>query len=210
MQTIGNRIKLARKRLRLTQAKVAARTSDQVKQNMVSDYEHDLYAPGDANLLVLADALDVSPVWLKFGLNDSSAGAELVEHRKPIKQAPFVDWVEAGRFADTSDPYPIGGIDGTVAVSSDSDTLIALRVTGNSMDREFKPGTVIIVDYSRKELIDGRFYVFRIGGQATLKRWREDPPCLEPHSYDESHKPIHPKHEVEVVGQVIHSQRDYR
>lgn len=72
------------------------------------------------------------------------------------------------------------------------------------MDRIAPEGSVIIIDYGDRDLIDGRYYVFRLsnGGDATFKRYRANPTRLEPNS-TQPHETIFPEESVEVIGRVI-------
>lgn len=133
----------------------------------------------------------------------------MLQVAEPVRAVPLISWVEAGKFVDTDDPYLPGDAHKHVAVVSTKQTLIALEVSGSSCNLEFPSGTIVVVDFADKDLIDGKFYVFRHAGEATLKRWRSDPPRLEPFSTDPVHDTIFPKHEVEVVGRITDSIRHY-
>ena len=136
----------------------------------------------------LAEVFDVSPDVLIWGSDDL---------------VPMVSWVQAGVFADTSDPYipestpkiEVGGLP--------HGNFIALTVDGDSMNLIAPDGAVIVVDYTDRELRPGKDYVFRMNDQATLKRWRDNPKRLEPYSSNPEHETIFPQDQVEVVGRVV-------
>lgn len=120
-----------------------------------------------------------------------------------IFRVPLISWVEAGQMTDTIDPYPVGAAADYIYVDNPSATLIGLRVSGSSMDRIAPEGSVIIVDYADKTLVDGKFFVIRRGGDmATFKRYRANPSRFEPFSTGD-HATIFPEKDVEIVGRVI-------
>ena len=68
--------------------------------------------------------------------------------------------------------YEIGDAEEYVAVTHKRSTLIALRVQGASMNRIAADSSVIIVDFADKILVSGQYYVVKLGGEATFKRYR--------------------------------------
>ncbi len=207
--SIGERIRQARKQKRLSQKELAAKLT--VTQATISQWENGDYAPERNKITILAKVLSVTPIWLEFGNPDSNVewGADLSPIKEPVRAVPLISWVEAGQFVSSEDPYQPGDAERFIAIASDVSTLIALRVSGTSCNREFPPDTIIIIDYSDKELVDNKFYVFRQEGRATLKKWRSNPPRLEPYSTDPSHETIFPEEAVEVVGRVTDAVRHY-
>jgi transcriptional regulator with XRE-family HTH domain len=201
---LGLRLRQARMKKKLTQQQLADLLGEY--QSNISAWEKGAWAPSRRKLVAIAGVLTIDPLWLEYGdaTLARSAGAP-----KPFKMVPMISWVEAGEFSDTSDPYPVGAAERHIAFPSTKETLIALTVAGSSCDREFPPGTSIIVDYADKQLTDGKFYVFRYEGKATLKRYRASPLRLEPFSSDPSHETIFPGGEVEVVGRVIAKLKEY-
>lgn len=121
----------------------------------------------------------------------------------PDNQIAHVSWVQAGAFAETTDPY-IPSDTPTVEVGGvDPDHHIALTVEGDSMNLVADEGTVIVVNLDDRELRPGKDYVFRMNDHATFKRWRDNPPRLEPCSSNPEHETIVPQREIEVVGRVV-------
>jgi len=153
-------------------------------------------------------ALKIGAILQTCGLQKSEISqilpAEINIKTVELRSVPLISWVEAGLMTDVVDPYPAGAAADYIQVDSDSQTLIGLRVSGSSMDRIAPEGSVIIVDYADKTLVDGKFYVVRQGvSMATFKRYRASPPRLEPHSTDRSHQSITPGEDTEIVGRVI-------
>jgi SOS-response transcriptional repressor LexA len=121
---------------------------------------------------------------------------------QPVFDVPLISWVQAGALNETIDPYEIGHAEEYVAVTHKRSTLIALRVQGTSMNRVAADGSVIIVDFADKILISGQYYVVKLNGEATFKRFRVDPSRLEPDS-TEPFDTVFLRGEAEVVGRVI-------
>jgi SOS-response transcriptional repressor LexA len=130
-------------------------------------------------------------------------GKNVVTARQPIVKAPLISWINAGRYAEITDPYPAGGHDREYDVAYGRTTVIALAVVGGSMNRKAPEGSVIIVDYGDKQLVAGRYYVIRHNGEATFKRYRPNPDRFEPESTEPDHETIYPDGPVEVVGRVV-------
>jgi len=121
---------------------------------------------------------------------------------EPVFDVPLISWVAAGQLSETADPYQTGDAAEYVAVTHKRNTLIALRVHGLSMNRIAPEGSLIIVDYADKVLISGQYYVVKLDGQATFKRYRSDPDRFEPDS-TEPQDTIFVDGETEVVGRAI-------
>lgn len=148
-----------------------------------------------------------------FGVSKS----DLVENgnavsKVPIKEIPILSQISAGlplyseqninsyRFiADT--------------LTKDGKEYFGLIVSGDSMDKEFKDGDVVIIEKD-SEVPDGKIGVIQINGyNATLKRVRynNDSIVLLPESNNPEHAPQFYNHEDEVtiIGRVVGLQRDY-
>jgi repressor LexA len=133
----------------------------------------------------------------------SIAGSAMLSvTREPIIKVPLISWVQASRYVEIYDPYEPGDSEGDIDVPYGKDTLIALRVKGNSMNRVAPEGSIIIIDYADKTLISGKYYVVKQDAKATFKRYRTNPDRFEPES-TERHDTIFPEGPVEVVGRVV-------
>lgn len=120
-----------------------------------------------------------------------------------VVYVPLISWVEAGALREVEDPYEPGAAEEYIAVTYKRESLIALRVRGQSMNREAPDGSVIIVDYEDRDLVLGKLYVIKTeNGEATFKRYRSDPVRFEPVSTEE-HETIFPTGDWFVVGRVV-------
>lgn len=86
---------------------------------------------------------------------------------------------------------------------------IALKVTGDSMDRISPPNSIIIINRRDKRLVANACYVIADeDGGTTYKRYRPDPIRFEPVSTNPQHEPIFPDHEPTIIGRVKRSLID--
>lgn len=129
--------------------------------------------------------------------------ANVVDDVKGILRAPLISWVQAGSLEEAVDPYALGGFEEEVIVEYERDSLIALRVKGTSINRVAPDSAVIIVDYSLQELIPEKFFVIRMDGEATVKRYMANPDRFEPFSTEPDHPIILPTEDLTIVGRVV-------
>ena len=140
--------------------------------------------------------------WTLEDLLELASAGNVRTIERPVHEVPLVSWVEAGALTEMVDPYAVGDASEYIPVTHQRNTLIALRVNGQSMNRIAPDGSIVIVDYADKSLISGQYYVVKIDNRATFKRFRSDPARLEPDS-TEAHETVFIQEETDVVGRVI-------
>lgn len=140
--------------------------------------------------------------WTLEDLLELSQSGNVRTLDRPVQEVPLISWVRAGELTETVDPYAVGDAADYVPVTHQRNTLIALRVQGQSMNRVAPDGSVVIVDYADKTLTAGQYYVVKLDDRATFKRYRATPDRLEPDS-TEAHETVFIHNEIEVVGRVI-------
>ena len=118
----------------------------------------------------LASCLGVDPDWLSHG---DEYFIEGVKPAPPVhRMVPLISWVQAGDWNEASDPYSVGDAEEWLPchIKCGKNTF-AVRVSGVSMEPEFKDGEVIIVDPSA-EPRHNSFVVVRIDHEnaATFKQ----------------------------------------
>jgi transcriptional regulator with XRE-family HTH domain len=122
----------------------------------------------------------------------------------PTTIVPLIAWVSAGAMAQ--DHFGDEALGQLRIGDLPAGDWIALRVTGDSMDRISPPDSVIVVNRRDKRLVSNACYVIAdLNGDATYKRYRSDPMRFEPVSTNPSHEPIFPDHEPTIVGRVKRS-----
>lgn len=193
-ERLANRIREIRKARGLSQEELALRLGDDTSTSTISRIEAGRINLTQAWLEKLGAALNVNPLEL---IADAASQVRLV---------PVIGYVAAGQWAeaieepDSWHPVP-GDVGGPKA--------FALKPKGDSMDNVASEGEIIVVDPDQLELIDGKAYIVtNAEGEATFKRYRADPPRLEPDSSNPEHKPILIGREpFLVVGRVVYATR---
>jgi SOS-response transcriptional repressor LexA len=117
-----------------------------------------------------------STVAEQLGVTDAELLSRLGLLSNEVTSIPMLPWYCAGLFALSSRPIPLTNEGGGVLLLSglQSATLIALQVEDCSLERTIPKGSVIVVDYSRKELPDWSIGVFAFGSGAYLRRFRRE------------------------------------
>ncbi|TNB46828.1 phage repressor protein [Martelella lutilitoris] len=153
------------------------------------------------SLQAVANALGVSPGWLAYGNG---------EPEQNITMVPLLSFVSAGQLAEPNGNTSYDECEHIPAQGLQGGDWIALRVEGDSMDDYSPPGSIIFVNRSDKNIIDGGFYVVCTeDGEATYKRYRKDPDRLEPQSSNKSHEIIFPRGPLNVIGRVKRTVFDF-
>lgn len=171
MKTIANRIKELRLELGLTQKELGRKVG--VTPVTISKWELDTAKPKSHSLLRLCKIFNVDTEWLTYGREaDVSFGIKYMEN-DDLLTVPYFENIEAaaghGCFielenADFELVIPRSFFD--VKVSAD---LICLKTCGDSMEPEFKGGSIICIDTKNTKPIDGKTYVVSHNGMLRLK-----------------------------------------
>lgn len=151
----------------------------------------------------------VQPILLEGGVRQERIDrllphvGNVIDDVSGVLKAPLISWVQAGAFQEAVDPYELGGFEEEIAVEYSRESIIALRVKGSSLNRVAPEGSVIIVDYSMQELVPEKFFVIRVNGEATVKRYVGNPDRFEPFSTEPDHPIVLPTEDLVVVGRVV-------
>lgn len=133
-------------------------------------------------LAQLARALDVTPEWLAFGAGNEASHS-----------VPLISWVSAGAFGEADAVHDFEDATRVTATDLPDGDWVALRVTGDSMDRISPPDSIILVNRRDKKLVANACYILQDGeGSATYKRYRPSPDRFEPVSTNTAHEPLFP------------------
>lgn len=139
-----------------------------------------------------AKAFRVSEAWLLTGEGDATGNLRI----------PLISWISAGKPVNNGEyDEELGTVGATDLPEGD---WVALRVTGDSMDRISPPDSIIFVDTNDKQLIPNGLYVIDDGnGNATYKRYRPGPPeRFEPVSTNPDLEPIFYDQTPTIIGRV--------
>lgn len=185
-----NGLKKMRERAELTQAQLAEAAD--VSQHYISILE-----AGKKNLNLkrvkqFANILDCSE-------------AEIWGYPVTGQVIPLLPWDQLKPFTE-DESYDAKNL----VIQGSSEGKLALEVEGNSMYNIAPAGSVIVVDTFDRELKDGGLYVFLTQDKAwaTFRRFRNEPPRLEPESTISDYGIMHidntkPDRDWKSVGRVV-------
>ena len=167
---IGERIKLSRSRLKMTQQQLGDRIG--ANKASISQWENGVYTPDAKNLSALAKALSVSVFWLMDGKGDP-AGQNLEIAPPDIHRIPVISYVQAGIWTETSEIREYDG--NLVYITTDlelGERAFAIELKGHSMEPEFVEGDIVLIDPDEHPH-PGDFVVAKNGEEAaTFKKYR--------------------------------------
>lgn len=130
----------------------------------------------------------------------------------PVKEIPIVSQISAGLPIYAEENILEHTYIATKKLNSNKE-IFGLRVNGDSMDKEFRDGDVVIVE---KDAVveNGQIAVVQVNGyNATVKRVRyeKDRIILIPESNNPAHYPqvYSQDDEVKIIGKVVSSQKFY-
>lgn len=188
--TLGQRIKAARTKARLSQTFVADALG--LTRNAVSLWESDTTSPSMDHLLKLPALLNVEFQELVPAQNAA----------EDIQSVPLVSWVRAGQLDESPLVEDLAEARRLRVAGLGPGRWIALKLEGTSMDRIVPPGATIIANLADRQLVAGKNYVVRNDDGASFKQYRARPERFEPMSSDLSHEPIYPDESLKVVARV--------
>ncbi|HAR6921837.1 TPA: helix-turn-helix domain-containing protein [Staphylococcus aureus] len=156
-------------------------------------------------IVKLAKALRVSPSYI-MGIEDEKPQLETI----PVKKIPVVSKISAGMPIYTEENLIDYIYFATKNLNSNKEEF-GLKVSGDSMDKLFQDGDVVVVEKD-STVENGQLGVVLVNGyNGTVKRIRynNDQIILIPESNNPSHYPqVYGKDdEVKIVGRVVASQK---
>ncbi|HDA0138932.1 TPA: helix-turn-helix domain-containing protein [Staphylococcus aureus] len=159
-------------------------------------------------IVKLAKALRVSPSYI-MGIEDEKPQLETI----PVKKIPVVSKISAGMPIYTEENLIDYIYFATKNLNSNKEEF-GLQVSGDSMDKLFQDGDVVVVEKD-STVENGQLGVVLVNGyNGTVKRIRynNDQIILIPESNNPSHCPqVYGKDdEVKIVGRVVASQKLFK
>ena len=214
VKTIAERLKFAREELGLSQPELAKKAG--VSQGTIGNIETGTRKQ-PRNLLQLADALGVTPVWLSTGHGPMHAhpySSNVEPGPNTRGSVPLISWVQAGQWCEACEPLP---------ANFDSDTYLpcpvahsphtfALRVKGDSMTaphgRSYPEGCIIYVDPERRSPINGDRIIACLdgGSKVTFKVYKNEDGRQWLLPLNPQHLPLHER--FTVLGTVLGKWED--
>lgn len=200
MKTIGKKIEYLREREGLTQNALAKIIG--VSPAAISNWEAETSKPKANSSIKLAEFFMVTLDSL------TNPKLELKLERKMIT-IPFYRDVEASAgngIESVNEYYEDLSIQASFLSNPNPKNTIALRIRGDSMEPIFLDGSIVFVDKSINNVVDGQVYVFVHDGLVRMKVLERIPKGFRMKSYNDSYpsEDIHVQYEtVKIVGKVI-------
>ena len=175
--SIGNRIKLARLELGLSQVELAQAAN--VSQPTVANWENDSHVPRQGALDKLSEILAKPANWIRIGgngqidLSNSSEGYLL----RPIRHVPISPWPSVHNIQNGM-LIPEAAKD-YIALSISPERPFALIANDPAMAAHFPVGVAIIFSADVLTLVNDKCYLFEHDGDIILRRWQSAPDRLE-------------------------------
>ena len=207
--SIGSRIRFARKEKGLSQMDLAVRLG--VSQPTIANWESGVHDPRQMTLAKVAKALEIPLSWLASG---ERSAAERDKHptaayiRRGLFHVPIVRLEdvtlmlnhEAHDLHELATDY--------IPMTASSSSHFGFFVNDEAMNLAFPGSTMAIIDYTHRVPVDGDIVLLKQpDGQPLLRRWRCNPPRLEPYSSDPSHETIYVDDLTGIIGTVSVSIR---
>lgn len=204
--TIGDYIKQLRESRDMTQRQLALKAG--MSNSALSRLENNQYKPSTVTLSALSQALNVDiKKLINIYIGKEADIYSLDEFRKiSTVQIPIVGTVKAG--------FPVlavENIEGYLAVDRNNlapgKEYYSLRISGDSMDKEFKQGSLVVIEKT-ENVKDGDIAVVAINGyEATIKRiqFKGSGVILFPMSNNPNHEPTFydmKEDEVHILGKL--------
>jgi len=215
----GARLLAARKKSGMSQTEVAQAVG--ISQGTYAQAEKS--GQGSAHVLKMASVLGVNPGWLADGTGDMTGRPEPQEvdldlHPDLVSVRRVELKLQAGvsGFAlevdHTSGPPIFFRADWLQSKGYKPYDLVALKITGQSMEPTLYPNDMVVVNTADREPRDGRVYAVNYEGEAVIKRMVRDGGAWWLSS-DNPDQRRYPRKECTegsciVVGQVIHKQSE--
>ncbi|MEB5793312.1 LexA family protein [Staphylococcus hominis] len=202
-------LKFLRERFGMEQIDLAKKLGRK-SSSSISEWEKGKYTPKMATLKQIAEIFNVNIDDLMK--KDLKNPTDEVIQPLPVKEIPIVSQISAGLPIYAEENILEHTYIATKKLNSNKE-IFGLRVNGDSMDKEFRDGDVVIVE---KDAVveNGQIAVVQVNGyNATVKRVRyeKDRVILIPESNNSAHYPqvYSQDDEVKIIGKVVSSQKFY-
>lgn len=196
-QYIGKQIRKYRKDMKMTQDELAKKL--ETSKGTISNYETGYRSPRQDDLFLLAEILKVS-------IDDLFPPRE--NNHIETHNIPVVSKISAGEPIHAEE-----NIESYIAIPNAKENTFGLIVNGDSMDKEFNDGDIVIVE-KNAVVENGQIGVVHINGyNATVKRikYNDDDIILIPESNNNEHVPriFNRNDHIHIVGRVVGVYKQY-
>lgn len=197
MQEPKDRLRIARLSAGYETPTDAAKAIRSINKNTLISHENGNRAISRKAAESYAKLFDVQAGWLLYGESAPEPAGEY--------EIPVLSLVSAGQLKRQESVTP-AEVEKWIRLGDlPQGDWVALTVEGTSMDRIAPEGSLLIVNRADHLLVDGKYYIFALGGgEATFKTYRRNPERLQPFSTNPDHMSIAVSDETDlyVFGRV--------
>jgi SOS-response transcriptional repressor LexA len=207
IKAVGRAIKLRRTERGLSARQLAEAVG--VSDAHILNIEKGLKRAAFDKILSILSVLDMNMYELMEGIGRGDVNAEPAVLRRPHR-VPVVTWVTAGIWKEVCDAFEPGDADEWIDSDVAGRNVFALRVTGDSMEPEFKDGEVVIVNPHVEAVPNDYVVVKNRDEQATFKQLKKYGARWVLHPLN----PKYPDQEVKrgdfmIIGRVVKKEKRY-
>lgn len=215
MKTWYERLRDRRQELGLSQADIMRAVG--VSNATASDWESGKTSPRGENLIKLCKHLRISTEWLVYGKGSLEDGQG--PHPQPIAPGPEFVAIErinlkvsagvtgfAIEHLNGNGPPIFFRADWLKAEGLRADRLLALRVSGDSMEPSLWDGDLVVINTAATEPKDGVAFVLNYEGEVLIKRLERDAGDWWLTSDNQRYKRKRCDEHAILLGQVIYKQ----
>lgn len=166
--SFGSRLRAIRSLRGLTQPGLAELCGWE-SQGRISNYERDEREPKLADIMRLARALNVDPVYLQYG--GESPSEYIIDQNSKQEASSSVVWIDG---YDNEKSYAISR-EWLESFNLAVPTTRAIVTQEESNTAKIAPGDTVLLDMSAVTVIDGRFYYFCVAGEYFLRMLFKEP-----------------------------------
>lgn len=192
MHSIAERIKQLRKNKGLTQKELGRKVG--VTSVTISKWELDIAIPKSKSAIELCKVFNVDLQWLMRGVGKSiNFGISPVKSNEEIVKVPYFDDIQASAGNGCEVLFEKADYELIMPeffFQNVSKNLVCLKVTGDSMEPEFKDGSILSIDIKDKKIKDGHCYVVNHNGLLRLKCLEKIPNGVVLKSYNPMYKDV--------------------
>lgn len=202
-------LKFLRERFGMEQIDLAKKLGRK-SSSSISEWEKGKYTPKMATLKQIAEIFNVNIDDLMK--KDLKNPTDEIIQPLPVREIPIVSQISAGLPIYAEENILEHTYIATKKLNANKE-IFGLRVNGDSMDKEFRDGDVVIVEKD-SVVENGQIAVVQVNGyNATVKRVRyeKDRIILIPESNNPVHYPqvYSQDDEIKIIGKVVSSQKFY-
>ncbi|MGF1907755.1 XRE family transcriptional regulator [Aliivibrio salmonicida] len=204
MNNIADRIKELRISNGMTQAQLGQKVG--VTSVTISKWELETSKPKADSLIRMCKIFSVSIEWLKDGKNvNFNLGISGVRKEEELLYIPYFEGVETcndNEFLEKSD-YEF--ILPKHLMKLESDSLICIKMKGNSMEPVFKHNAIICVNKDDQHVYDGSIYMVCHNNMLRIKCIEKQPNGYILKSFNSSYNDVHVlfDDQFKIIGKIV-------